>query len=59
MKSLQLFNQADMPADDLDEADDPVSLGVAPNIGRILRIALIAVACFAGIFVLVGVPSRH
>jgi HlyD family type I secretion membrane fusion protein len=54
MKSLQLFNPADIAADDEDFADDPVSLGVAPNIGRIMRIALIVVGVFAAIFILWG-----
>lgn len=51
MKALQLAQQGLAPRDDEDELDDPVALGIAPNITRFLKIALITGLCFIGIFV--------
>lgn len=55
MTSLQLTNQPEVGAeDDTDFGDDPISLGVGPNIGKVLKIGFIAVAVFLGIFLLWG-----
>ncbi len=54
MTSLQLTDRLDAATEDQAELDDPISLSVAPNIGRFLRWALIAMGVFAAIFLIWG-----
>jgi len=54
MTSLKLASEPDFPAEDIEAEDDSIALGVGPNIGKVVRIALIAVAAFVAIFVIWG-----